>query len=63
MFQTKITSNMSNEELFNMSKEEANLKLSSSDKYLWVQLHNVTANNYFIKNNQIVNVEPAGWWY
>ena len=37
--------------------------LSRSDMHRWVQLHNATANLYFVKTGKIEDVEPAGWWY
>lgn len=54
---------MTDEQLKAMSKADANASLSRSDMHRWVQLHNATANCYFIKNGKIEDVEPAGWWY
>ena len=54
---------MTDEQLKAMSKADANKLLSRSDMHRWVQLHNATANLYFIKNGQIEDVEPSGWWY
>ena len=44
-----------------MSLEEAN-QLPTMFKQRWVEVHNATANLYFIKNGKIEQVEPAGWW-
>lgn len=49
--------------LIELSKDEANKCLSLSDKYIWVNLKNITANLYFVKDGLIEDVEPAGWWY
>ena len=46
-----------------MPKDEANKTLSRSDMHRWVQLHNATANLYFVKDGKIEDVEPSGWWY
>ena len=54
---------MTDEQLKAMSKADANASLSLSDMHRWVQLHNATANLYFVKNGKIEDVEPAGWWY
>ena len=54
---------MSDEELNAMSKDDANRVLNRKDKVKWVELHNATANLYFIKNDMIEDVPPAGWWY
>ena len=54
---------MTEEQLKAMPKDEANKVLSRSDMDRWVQLHNATANLYFIKDGKIGDVEPAGWWY
>ena len=51
------------EQLKAMSKADANASLSRSDMHRWVQLHNATANLYFVKNGKIEDVELAGWWY
>ena len=54
---------MTDEQLKVMSKTDANASLSLSDMHRWVQLHNATANLYFIKDGKIEDVELAGWWY
>ena len=54
---------MTDEQLKAMSKDDANASLSRSDMHRWVQLHNATANCYFVKDGKIEDVEPAGWWY
>ena len=54
---------MTDEQLKAMSKFDANASLSRSDMHRWVQLHNATANLYFIKDGKIEDVEPSGWWY
>ena len=54
---------MTDEQLKAMSKADANASLILIDKHRWVQLHNETANLYFIKNGKIEDVEPAGWWH
>lgn len=55
--------NMTDEQLKAMSKDEANKTLSFDDKYRWVRLHNATAKLYFVKRGQIKDVPAAGWWY
>lgn len=52
-----------NKYLIELSKDEANRFLSLSDKYVWVNLHNLTANLYYVKDGIIQDVEPSGWWY
>jgi len=59
----KNNESMTDEQLKAMSKADANASLSRSDMHRWVQLHNATANLYFIKNGKIEDVEPSGWWY
>lgn len=59
----KTIMRMSDEELKAMSKDDANRVLNRKDKVKWVELHNATANLYFIKNDMIEDVPPAGWWY
>ena len=54
---------MTDEELKAMSKDDANRLLNVLNKRRWVDLHNETANLYFIKDCKIVDVEPSGWWY
>lgn len=54
---------MTDEELKAMSKDDANRLLNVLNKRRWVDLHNETANIYFIKGCKIVDVEPSGWWY
>ena len=54
---------LDDEELKKMSKLHANLMLNDKNKARWVELHNATANLYFIKKGQIENVPPEGWWY
>ena len=54
---------MTDEQLKSMSKDEANKLLSRSDMHRWVQLHNATANVYFVKDDKIEVVDPSGWWY
>ena len=49
-------------ELEAMSKDEANKSLCWRDKERWADLHNKTANLYCVRNNEIVDVPPAGWW-
>jgi hypothetical protein len=54
---------MDREKLSLMTKEEANRSLSYEDKVKWVEEHTKTANTYFMRNGEICDVEPAGWWY
>lgn len=54
--------NTVDERLKAMTKDEANKTLSYKDKTRWVELHNATANLYFIRNGNIEDVSPAGWW-
>ena len=53
---------LDDEELKKMSKLHANLMLNKKNKARWVQLHNATANLYFIKDGRIEDVSPEGWW-
>ena len=54
---------MTDGQLKAMSKADANKLLSRSDMYRWVELHNATANCYFVKDGKIEDVEPVGWWH
>ena len=54
---------MADEELKAMSKDDANKLLGGRDLYRWVELHNATANCYFIRDGKIKDVDPAGWWH
>lgn len=47
-----------------MSVDEANNLDTIREKREWVNIHNATANLYFIDTNgKIKMVEPSGWWY
>lgn len=59
----KDMQNMTDQELMEMSKLQANMKLDDKDKRRWVELHNATANLYFFKNGHIEDVPAEGWWY
>lgn len=54
---------MTDEQLKAMPKDDANKLLCMEDQRRWVQLHNATANLYFINDGKIADVDPSGWWY
>lgn len=48
----------------NMSVDEANNLDTIREKQEWLNIHNATANLYFIDTTgKIKMVEPSGWWY
>lgn len=50
--------------LRHMSLSDANNVLDFDKKRLWVQLHNVGANLYYLSEYGIIKeVPPSGWWY
>lgn len=54
---------MTDEELKAMSMDEANRRImDKKDQWRWVEIHNATANLYFIKKGKIEDVPVAGWW-
>ena len=54
---------MTDEELKGMTRRQANTALSASEKKRWVELHNRCGKFYFIKDGEIEDVPPCGWWY